>query len=593
MLSAVSWVRKGVAMATPLNADLAVEDGALEQMPKDVMQERVFSRKKTQLVSSTKCAVRTTTSSLGVEDEDIHAKYGFDDYSDHEDPSCQDMTDESAQTGRFLDKVFLDLRELSMVDGASDEDVDVDSDGQSMVALDSGRDEHLVPQATDENSDFEEPEDQDDLQLRPSDYLLVSARAPEDDDIAQLEFYVYEEELDNLYVHHDVMLPAYPLCLECICAPLGGAAAVDTGKNYVAVGTFDPEIEIWNLDVLDPVLPSLILGPSTLASKPKPSSKPTKAPKSCADYHTDAVLAIAWNKQQPNLLASASADKSIKLWDLASCQPLPSSTKTSSCPSIKALRSFDDVHSDKIQCLAWNPSPVKASLLASAAYDKTLCVFDVRMPAQRLYYRLHGDAEALKWNPFNENELVVSDDSGMVHYLDVTLLSSDPTLSKALFTFQAHPKATTCLDFHPAVPSLLLTASLDKTFCIWDLGHATASSSLTKAPVPIITKNVASLIGKIFAASFSHDHPCMIVVTGKSNELPYIWKLSPESLSLSTKKPPRKPKLKKRTAAEQPTDDDDDDELENNDAEKRALHDAAPLPLDALVLLKDIITARI
>lgn len=62
--------------------------------------------------------------------------------------------------------------------------------------------------------ELEELEDKDDLHLLPSDFLIVAARAPEDDDIATIEYYVYEEAEDNLYVHHDIMLPSYPLCLE-------------------------------------------------------------------------------------------------------------------------------------------------------------------------------------------------------------------------------------------------------------------------------------------------------------------------------------------------------------------------------------------
>ena len=30
--------------------------------------------------------------------------------------------------------------------------------------------------------------------------------------------------------------------------------------NYVAIGTFDPQIEIWDLDVIDAVFPEVILG---------------------------------------------------------------------------------------------------------------------------------------------------------------------------------------------------------------------------------------------------------------------------------------------------------------------------------------------
>jgi periodic tryptophan protein 1 len=35
-----------------------------------------------------------------------------------------------------------------------------------------------------------------------------------DEDVAQLEIYLYEHEEENIYVHHDIMLPAAPLCLE-------------------------------------------------------------------------------------------------------------------------------------------------------------------------------------------------------------------------------------------------------------------------------------------------------------------------------------------------------------------------------------------
>lgn len=52
----------------------------------------------------------------------------------------------------------------------------------------------------------EEDEDREELQILGSDNMVLAARI--EDEVAHLEVYVYEDGEDNLYVHHDVMLPA-------------------------------------------------------------------------------------------------------------------------------------------------------------------------------------------------------------------------------------------------------------------------------------------------------------------------------------------------------------------------------------------------
>lgn len=61
----------------------------------------------------------------------------------------------------------------------------------------------------------------------------------------------------NLYVHHDIMLPAFPLAVAWLdCDPAG----VRPTANMAAVGSYDTGIEIWDLDVLDAVEPAAVLG---------------------------------------------------------------------------------------------------------------------------------------------------------------------------------------------------------------------------------------------------------------------------------------------------------------------------------------------
>ena len=183
-----------------------------------------------------------------------------------------------------------------------------------------------------EDEDLEREE----LEIFPTDNLLVVAKT--EDDVSQLEIYVYDESEENLYVHHDLLLPAMPLCLEWLDFCPGRTVGDGQRGNFVAVGTLDPEIEIWSLDVVDGLYPDAILGPppKELIPAPAPSSihdstpsndsslkkkkkKKPKKPKvvANAEYHVDSILSLSWNRSHRNLLASSSADKTIKLWDLS------------------------------------------------------------------------------------------------------------------------------------------------------------------------------------------------------------------------------------------------------------------------------------
>ena len=62
----------------------------------------------------------------------------------------------------------------------------------------------------DEFSDSEE--EKEDYTIRKTDSIIVAATA--ESDHSNLEVYIYEHEKGNLYVHHEVILGAYPLCME-------------------------------------------------------------------------------------------------------------------------------------------------------------------------------------------------------------------------------------------------------------------------------------------------------------------------------------------------------------------------------------------
>lgn len=149
-------------------------------------------------------------------------------------------------------------------------------------------------------------------------------------------FVVYNEIEESLYVHHDILLNAYPLCLEWLDHEAGHAPG-----NYCAIGSMLPIIDVWDLDIINCLDPAFQLG-----------RKPSRAKNLPRIGHTDAVLDLAWNKFYDHILASGSVDKSILLWDLD--QGIPATT-------IKAF-------SDKVQCLDWHK--LEAQTLLAGNYTK-------------------------------------------------------------------------------------------------------------------------------------------------------------------------------------------------------------------------------
>ena len=76
-------------------------------------------------------------------------------------------------------------------------------------------------------------EEMEELRIDPNDSIIVASKF--EDDVSQLEIYVYEQ--DNLYVHHDILLSQMALATEVI----------DYNGQYCAVGTFNPIIEVFNV----------------------------------------------------------------------------------------------------------------------------------------------------------------------------------------------------------------------------------------------------------------------------------------------------------------------------------------------------------
>ena len=394
------------------------------------------------------------------------------------------------------------LAELNM-DAYDDEDGDEEMNrilggGNPGMAFYANPEDDPYLNAKDENDSEDE-----ELLYRETDLLIAAARNEED--VSHLEIWVYEEGDEgnpegNIYVHHSLLLPAFPLCLAWgPCDPISGGVE----GNFMAVGSFEPGIEIWNLDVIDAVEPVVTLGgadyeaarhldDSKNSSKTKKKKKKNKVPEIPVKpgSHKDAVLGLAWNQEFCNVLASGSADSTIKIWDIARHE----ATQTLS------------LHSDKVQAVRWKP--VEASLLVSGGFDRNIFLSDLRNADQKASsWKISADVEALSWDPHTSHVFAVAAEDGYVTMFD-TRRGSEP-----LDRFLAHSKATTSVSFCPCLDGVLVTGSTDATVKLWKRSDGGSYQEVTSQKMGV---------GAVFSAEYCRDSPMLVAAGGAAGSIT-VW----------------------------------------------------------------------
>ncbi|KAJ1965065.1 rRNA-processing protein [Dipsacomyces acuminosporus] len=501
MISALAWVRKGVAAENPTTYEMTEEEYKRIQ---GIAAEEIEDAKR-ELKEKSKL------------DEEIlndPALKDFDlEHYDDEDESEDENGEAGEGAGRA--NVFTNIKGLAYYN---------DNEEDPYITLKDGEEQ-------------EEDGEKEEAQIFDSDNLLLVAKT--EDDISNLEVCVFEEENDNLFVHHDFMLPSFPLAIEWMDFKVGRNAGQPGGGNYVAIGTFEPRIEIWDLDTMDSMYPDLVLGATD-----KKTLRRSKG-KSQAEFHTDAVMGLSWNKNVRNLLASSSADTTVKLWDL----------NTGKC-----AKSYNH-HKDKVQCVQWHPS--EASVMLTGAYDKRVAGFDSRAPEAISWWTVDADVESVMWDIHSPNHFYVATESGTVRYFDIRNVKSGKG-GEPVYTLIAHDEAVSAMDQHPTVAGLLVTGSADETVKVWDVRE--------NKPSMVISRNLD--VGSVFAAKFCPDASMLLAVAGSQSES-RIWDMSTnadvrnifgdEAIRASAVK-------EKPLVGVQEDENEEDDEDDNEEAVIREMH---------------------
>ena len=460
IITSLFWVRKGWARSIPLEYE---EVNNIESDPKyqkvSKIKKKLEKEGKLTGNETIKESAKLIEEKMNIDDEDIQAPIFSEDL-----------------------KNYYTKEEKGQNDQDDNEEMEVDEKGEKNEIKN-------LPEYFDDISD----EEQDDFTIHPTDSLIVCGTA--EDDFSKLEVYIYDENTLDLYVHHDIVLSAFPLSLEWI--PYKN----NMKCNYALVGSFTPGIEIWNLDIMDAIEPEIILGLNTDNDKKNKNNNKSAINISEELYHTDAVMSICLNSANTNYVASSGADKKVLIWDLNS---------SPSCASTCYKE-----HTDKVQSVKWNK--IEENLLVTGSFDKTIKIFDTRVNKSVFTYKVNSDIECIDWSGLDKYKMLFSFEDGRIQLFDLQKLSP-------IISFKAHKKEATSVAFSPKQKGLFASCGRDGRIKIYDYDKIESDDNGDTLPNMIMEKFMKKSVGEMFTVKFAEDCDNTVAAGGSKGEL-FIWQL--------------------------------------------------------------------
>ena len=181
-----------------------------------------------------------------------------------------------------------------------------------------------------------------------------------------------------------------------------------------------------------------------------PCNAPSRAPPVATYLGQTAFTSISHHRSQPTVAAASST---ISIYDLS--RPSSAPIQTLKWPT----------STDTINAVSFNQ--VETSILASAALDRAVVLYDLRTSSALSKVVLRLSSNAVSWNPMEAFNFAVANEDHNIYIFDMR------KLDRALNVLKDHVAAVMDVDFSPTGEELV-SASYDRTIRLWnrEKGHS-------------------------------------------------------------------------------------------------------------------------
>jgi WD repeat and SOF domain-containing protein 1 len=169
-----------------------------------------------------------------------------------------------------------------------------------------------------------------------------------------------------------------------------------------------------------------------------------------ATWHGGAFTSVAHHRNLPNF--AAASDK-VSIYDISRASGAP--VQTMNWPT--AI--------DTINALAWNQ--VETSIIATAATDRAIILYDLRTGSPLHRTVLHLSSNCIAWNPMEAFNFAVANEDHNVYAFDMR------NMKRALNVYKGHVAAVMSVEYSPTGEELV-SGSYDRSVRLWERqkGHA-------------------------------------------------------------------------------------------------------------------------